>query len=321
MVEKSKFLAVRDEITKAKTGLQENLDGAMPTDKFIRIVHTTLRLNPSIAEASTKSILGACMKAAADGLALDGREAALIVYRGKDGPEARYQPMVAGIHKKVRQSGEISVFNSFLVYENDDFSITYGMAPSVNHTPHLKGARGDIIGCYAVCKFKTGDSDLEWMTIDEIEAIRARSKAKNAGPWVTDWGEMARKTVIRRMSKRLPMGDAASMVERIDELYDLGKDDDYVGPARKKRGQGAAALNDPPEDDAVIDVDPETGEILDGKPAADPGSKPDPEPKETPAQKTAREAKKKADDALAEAEAAATAAEEDDGEPDSEDLI
>jgi hypothetical protein len=43
------------------------------------------------------------------------------------------------------------------------------------------------------------------MSRDEIEAVRKRSRAANAGPWVTDWNEMAKKTVFRRLSKWIPL--------------------------------------------------------------------------------------------------------------------
>jgi len=41
--------------------------------------------------------------------------------------------------------------------------------------------------------------------MDEIELVRSRSKAANSGPWVTDWNGMAKKTVVRRLCKYLPM--------------------------------------------------------------------------------------------------------------------
>ncbi len=334
MVTKNELVAVRDKISGIEGDLQKVLPKAIPSAKFIRTVHTALQLNPGIVEASINSILASCLKAAADGLLLDGREAALVVYRSKKGPVAQYLPMVYGIHKKVRQSGEISVFNSYIVHENDEFAITYGMNPTLNHSPKLTGSRGDPIGCYAICKFKNGDNDLEWMTVDEIEAIRARSKARNSGPWVTDWGEMARKTVIRRISKRLPMEtDAMSIVTRVDELYDLGKEaDDYVGPARKQRGRGAAAIDGDAEtadgdrsilavvdDNVILDVDPETGEILGEDDAT--ATVEVAEPKETAAQKKARTAQEKAAKTLKAAEDAVTAANAEAGDTTGDDVV
>jgi recombination protein RecT len=53
------------------------------------------------------------------------------------------------------------------------------------------------------------------MTVDEIEQVRAVSRAGASGPWGQWWGEMAKKTVLRRLSKRLPMStDADELLRR-----------------------------------------------------------------------------------------------------------
>jgi len=308
MVTKQEVVVVREKILDLKEELSKVLPKQVPSDKFIRTVLTALTLNPGIAAASTNSILASCLKAATDGLLLDGREAALVVYRAKKGPVAQYMPMVYGIVKKVRQSGEVSVFNSFVVYENDSFEVTYGLKPDIVHTPPKEGPRGTIIGVYAVCLFKDATTDFEYMTIDEVEGIRKRSKAKNDGPWKTDFGEMARKTVIRRISKRLPMStDTMGMVSRIDELYDLdaGSGVDEPTHRRKQAGAAAAALN---EDDTDLEVDPVTGAVTINGEAED-------VPEEKPQNLTAKQkaaAKAKADLANAAAKAEAAEKEADD---------
>ncbi len=325
MVTKNQVAVVRDAIIKIESELKKVLPKAMPSDKFLRTVLTAVQLNPGIAEANTKSVLAACMKAAADGLLLDGREAVLVVYRSKAGPMAQYLPMVQGIIKKVRQSGEVSVLNSFVVYENDEYEVVYGLQPSITHRPAMSGERGDPVAVYAVCQYKDGTHDFETMTFAEVEAIRNRSKAKNSGPWVTDWGEMARKTAIRRLSKRLPMStDTLAMVARIDELYDLGQTDtDHVPSRRKTRGAGAAALNEA-DGEADLETDPETGEVIDGEAEVlateDPEPEPEPEPepkKETKGEKAVRLAEEK----LAKAKEVVAAEAEGEEAPPSEDLI
>jgi hypothetical protein len=62
------------------------------------------------------------------------------------------------------------------------------------------------------------------MTSDDVEEIRARSKAANEGPWVTDWGEMAKKTVLRRLLKTEPLSPELQKTigeEEIGERVDL----------------------------------------------------------------------------------------------------
>ena len=115
-----------------ESDLKKMLPPSLPSDKFIRTVQTAITLNPDIAECDKNSVLASCMKAAADGLVLDGREATLTIYntKQKDGTYkkmAQYIPMVAGIIKRVRNSGEVSRLNAFVVYENDKFHVAYGL--------------------------------------------------------------------------------------------------------------------------------------------------------------------------------------------------
>src|SRR4051794_31210645 len=114
-------MARKNEIQAMEADLKKMLPSSVPSDKFIRTVQTAVTLNPDLAECDKNSVLGACMKAAADGLVLDGREATLTIYNTKvkkNGQEswvkmAQYIPMVAGVIKRVRNSGEVSRLNAF----------------------------------------------------------------------------------------------------------------------------------------------------------------------------------------------------------------
>ena len=245
----------KNEIQGMEADLKKMLPPSLPSDKFIRTVQTAITLNPEIAQCDKNSVLGACMKAAADGLVLDGREAVLNIYntKQKDGTwkkAAQYIPMVAGVIKRVRNSGEVARLNAFVVYAKDTFHVSYGLEMTLKHEPNFEDP-GNPLGAYAVCLFKDGQVDFEFMSFKQIESIRARSKSAEKGPWVTDWSEMARKTVIRRLAKRLPVdSDIARVVERIDEDYDFKPADEPRSP------DGAGHV-----------IDHETGEVKE-KPAA-----------------------------------------------------
>src|ERR1700760_3363092 len=73
----------KNEIQQQESELRKMLPPSIPTEKFIRTVQTAVTLNPDLAEADKNSVLTACMKAAADGLVLDGRETTLTVYNSK----------------------------------------------------------------------------------------------------------------------------------------------------------------------------------------------------------------------------------------------
>jgi recombination protein RecT len=177
----------------------------IPVDKFIRTTLTAISMNPELLQADRKSLLGSAMKAAQDGLLLDGREAAPVIFRTKDkGPVVQYMPMIGGILKKMRNSGELASIGAHVVYDKDLFQYELGDDERIVHKPYLGTERGQPIAVYAIAKTKDGAVYREVMSVADVEKVRGASRASNSGPWVQWWDEMARKTVIRRIAKRLP---------------------------------------------------------------------------------------------------------------------
>ena len=196
--------AMRSTLTRMNAEFKAALPPQIPVDKFIRTTLTAVQMNPELLDADRRSLLGACMKAAQDGLLLDGREAAPVIFRTKEGPKVQYMPMVGGLLKKIRNSGELSSISANVVYENDQFTYELGDFEQITHKPFLGAERGKPIAVYAVARTKDGAVYREVMSVADVEKVRASSRAANAGPWVQWWDEMARKTVIRRIAKRLP---------------------------------------------------------------------------------------------------------------------
>jgi recombination protein RecT len=261
----------REDLNAMQPEFAKTLPAHLPAERFVRTTITALQNNPKIANCERQSVLSACMKAAQDGLILDGREAALVEFSGK----AQYMPMVAGIMKLVRNSGQLSSLTAQVVCRNDQFSYNPALDLAPQHQPDWFGTRGDIIGVYAVAKLKDGSTVVEVMSREEVDAIRKRSRAANAGPWVSDWAEMARKTVIRRIAKYLPKstdrdGDdrVFSAVERIDEDYDLDAAPATQTPAKRTKKAAEILASE------TVTFDNTTGEVIDGaglvtEPAAD----------------------------------------------------
>ena len=247
------------------------LPAHIPPGRYVRAAINAV-LKPDIASVADsaegrQSIYESLLKCAADGLLPDGREAALVKFNTKDGDrwvnKAQYMPMVAGIMKKARNSGEIAAIYCHVVYANDVFKVslvTDGVP--VTHEPAM-GSRGDVVGVYALCRFKDGSwSQPEIMDVDQINAIRKRSKTADKGPWATDWAEMARKTVIKRAAKYWPSStdkdgvDVGDLIRRDDDLTELAViESEPVAekPARKKSGAAAKALAAPVEPEQADD--------------------------------------------------------------------
>lgn len=189
-------------------------------ERFCRVVITAINSNPDLLRAERDSVLGAAMKCAQDGLLPDGKEAALVTY----GTKAQYLPMIAGILTKVRRSGELKTISAHVVYEKDAFNYTLGDEERIDHQPLMEGQRGKPVAVYAIAKTKDGGIYREVMSIADVEKVRNVSRAKNNGPWVQWWDEMARKTVLRRLAKRLPMStDLQQVFQRDDDHYDLSR--------------------------------------------------------------------------------------------------
>jgi recombination protein RecT len=86
-----------------------------------------------------------------------------------------------------------------------------------------EGDRGRVVGAYSVIPFGGGVHKVEWMSIDQLDGIRSRSRAKNNGPWVTDTVEMYRKTALRRLLKTCPMNSEVGRAMFVDQAAETNE--------------------------------------------------------------------------------------------------
>jgi phage RecT family recombinase len=214
--------AFRGQLTAMESQIKMVLPQNIAPEKFTRVVLTAVQQNPDLLNADRKSLFMACMQAAGDGLLPNGNEAAMVVYRTKSGNVAKYMPMVAGILKKVRNSGELLSICCNVVREGEEFKRWVDEnGDHLNHTPSFSTNK-NIIAVYAIAKTKDGGSYIEVMSEEDVERVRNSSKAKDSGPWSDWWDAMAKKTVIRRLSKKLPMSsDLEEVIRRDDEDYEF----------------------------------------------------------------------------------------------------
>lgn len=239
---------IRESLIKLTPQFAAALPPHITAEKFVRVALTAIHNNPDLLQKDRTSLFSACMKTAQDGLLPDGREAALVAY----GNTVAYLPMVAGLLKKIRNSGEISMITAQVVHANDPFSYHVDSdGEHLDHKPLLFGDRGEIIGVYALAKTKDGDVYVEVLTLSEIDKIRNASRSGKAGPWVQWWDQMAKKTAIRRLAKRLPMStDVEETIRADDHMYDLNKPALTVAPQEKRlttliKQDEAATIEDP----------------------------------------------------------------------------
>lgn len=271
-----------DQVRTQLTAMQPQFAAALPKHvdpaRFVRVVMTAVQMNGNLLDADRRTLFASAMRASQMGLLPDGREGAIVTFKN----QAQFMPMVAGIMKLVRNSGEISTWSVQAVYENDSFDYELGDSERIVHKPALT-SRGKMIGAYSIVTMKDGEKSREFMSVEDIEAIRKRSRSGTSGPWVSDFSEMAKKTVVRRHSKRLPMStDLDEALRADDELFMPADPAPAQTPAepeqaekkattkRPSRLQKVAEQAPPPAHD-VTDVDPTTGEVMPAAPDYDDG--------------------------------------------------
>jgi recombination protein RecT len=187
-------------------------------DKFIEITKNetlfereagfaiqTLNNNSYLAGCDQNSILTAVYNIALTGLTLNPllKFAYLVPRGGKCVLDISYVGMV----KLLTDYGVVRNVVAEVVYANDRFKVEMGQKPIFRHVPNYTSDRGDPVAVYAIGYFHAGGNQFEIMTMKEITAIQNRSESVKAGkgsPWKTDFSEMAKKTVIRRLFKYLP---------------------------------------------------------------------------------------------------------------------
>jgi recombination protein RecT len=251
-------VAVINEVRSAIERMSPQFKAALPAhvsvDKFVRVTLTAVQTNPQLLEADRRTLFAAATKAAQMGLLPDGREGAIVTFKN----QAQWMPMVAGIMKLVRNSGEISTWSVQAVYENDNFDFCLGDEEHITHKPALAN-RGKLIAVYSIVTMKDGEKSREVMSVEDVNQIRARSRSGQSGPWVSDFAEMAKKTVVRRHSKRLPLStDIDGMIKEDDELF---MPEQPAQPAQEapQAAETTSAARRPSRLQKVADQAPEAG--------------------------------------------------------------
>lgn len=269
---------LRQQVDQMKPEFAKTLPSHINPDKFTRDLQTVLNLNPDLAQASPKSIFASALKAAADGLSLDGREAALVIRNVNVGTkdakkwekQATYLPMVQGLMKLARNSGEISSLTAQVVYANDKFVYSLGDDERIEHQPAgITEDQGAPVAVYAIAKLKDGTVIREVMRRSAVISIGAQGSnsfqydpgsGKNFAEW---W----RKTALRRIAKYIPrssdeVGRLVTAIEAIDADYEYAEEAAPVAAIAAPRVRAADRLKGKVKEPEA----PAQGKVAEGEP-------------------------------------------------------
>jgi len=180
--------------------------------------------NVYLRKSTTDSILKSVLNISQVGLTLNpvAKEAFLIPRWDKTSQKVQcvLEPSYVGLVKLLTDAGSVTSINTQLVYKEDDFEINLASDNPVRHIPDLT-ERKTIMGVYSIARLLTGEKQVEWMEISEVNKIRDTSDSYKAWKednskhsiWNSSYGEMCRKTVLKRIYKYLPRTNKMKFVD------------------------------------------------------------------------------------------------------------
>lgn len=189
--------------------IKKALPSTISSERFTRMLVTSVSMNPKLAECSPISFIAAAMTAAQLGVTVNDPlgMSYIIPYRVHGKMQCNFQLGYRGLLNLAYRSGEIKSISAQIVYENDKFECEFGINPILRHVP-ADGERGNPVKAYAIYTTVNDGYGFDVMTIDEIKE-HARKYSKNYGdgssPWSTNFESMCLKTVLRRALKYAPL--------------------------------------------------------------------------------------------------------------------
>ena len=237
-------------------------------ERVIKVVLSATARNPDLLKCTRQSFVLAVMQAAELGLEIGGLlgEAYLVPFKhtwtdSKGQHEEQRATCIVGYRGLInlaRRSGQIHSIGARVVHQRDVFHVDLA-GESIQHHPDLGDDPGPLVAVYAIARFKDGGQQVEVMTRGQVNAIKDRSPAGKSGPWITDFDEMARKTVVRRLAKYLPLSpELARAIEHENDVDSRGAGFSVrEAPMSLESKLEARALSE-----ATPPHDPVTGEIV-----------------------------------------------------------
>lgn len=210
----------------------------MTADRMARVALTEVRKTPALMACDPAIFAAAIIQCSQLGLEPGNGlgHAYLIPFK----TEVQLVIGYRGLIELVRRSGAVKSLVARAVRHGDDFDYAFGLEERLDHVP-TQGKRGEVTFVYAVATLADGTKQFDVMSREQVEDIKRRSKSAggNSSPWSTDFEEMAKKTIIRRIVKMLPLSPevvsqvrAAADGTTVDvEFTDLGDDGEDHAPA------------------------------------------------------------------------------------------
>jgi recombination protein RecT len=224
-----------------KSQLEMLLPKHLTPERMVRVACTTVMKNPRLSECKPESLLQALMFCGQIGLEPDGHNLHLIPFGDQVQVIIDWKGLVALAHR----NGITNIYAD-VVCENDEFEwYRDSIGLQFKHRVNFREERGAMYAAYAIWK----DNNLidgECMSKSEIEEVRRTSKSPNSDAWTKHYREMAKKTVIRRASKRWGIGSMNESV-LLDDFpnYSMENKPEFRQPAPFPKIEGQPKETEP----------------------------------------------------------------------------
>lgn len=208
-------------LQKNEARLRNLLPDYMSPERYLSLamlaVNKDARLRAAAKEAP-ETVVDSVLRAAQCGFELGGPVpgAHLVAFRNKGRMECQMIPDYRGLINLAVEAGAILAGDARVVYQGEHLQVLYGTEDKIVHHPDFDAIdKGDVVAVYFVAELPNGRKKFEVMTKKQVDQIRARSKASDNGPWVSDYSEMAKKTVTKRGLKYVPMSPNNASARRL----------------------------------------------------------------------------------------------------------
>lgn len=237
---KSRAWVIGDQLQAKRKDIAAALPPDISPDAVIRAFMTSAQINPDLQACSFTSLWLAIMRACRDGLLPDGREGAIVPYK----TSAQWIPMVQGLLKRFRQSGECRWITADVVRQGEEFE-RY-ISQDGERFKHVPGDddKAPVVKVYAAALTRSGGFHCAVLSMNEINKIRNMSRAtREDSPWRQWPEEMMKKSALRRLSKMLPSGHGIIADDDLPGAVDAPRLAPEPAAERERPRSAAAALD------------------------------------------------------------------------------
>lgn len=208
-VKLTKSMSIADMIKTLEPEIARALPSVITPERFTRMALNALNNTPKLAECTQMSFLAALMNAAQLGLEPNTPlgQAYLIPYKNKGVLECQFQIGYKGMLDLVYRNEMVQTVQAQVVYENDEFHYALGLNGQLEHIPTLRD-RGEPYAFYALFKLENGGYGFEVMSKTDMDAFAlqySKGISSEYSPWKTNYIDMAKKTVIKKVLKYAPL--------------------------------------------------------------------------------------------------------------------